>query len=334
MASCGVGPQLCIAKRPLLRNVEATFMDKNPPNLAADAPLPPRNEFDEEAYLQLYPDIANGVSLGRIESGWQHFAKAGFAEGRPWVAKADPLAGVNRSISAHDEMFIGNEVHYFDVGESALHAVETALFAAQRPKSTIKRILDLPCGHGRVMRFLQKGFPEAQLTACDLNRSGVEFCATTFGALPVISREAADEIPLPGEFDLIWCGSLLTHLSEEKCASFLRLFQRLLGHRGILVCTTHGRHSARELAAGKNPHGITDQQIAELLAGYRQKGFSYVDYSAQSDYGFSLAHPSFVTAHLIDHPGWRLLGYNETGWDKRQDVICLQKRFFVSDAKI
>jgi SAM-dependent methyltransferase len=298
-----------------------------------DTPLPSRNVFDEEGYLQLHPDIANGVALGKIESGWQHFAKAGFAEGRAWQAKPDPLVGVNREISPADGMFIGNETHYFDVGESALHAIETALFAAQRTKSTIRKILDLPCGHGRVMRFLKKAFPEAQLTACDLNQNGVEFCAATFGALPVVSREEIDGIPLQGEFDLIWCGSLLTHLSEEKCAAFLRLFRRLLGHRGILVFTTHGRHFERELSAGRNPHGIDDRQIAELLSGYRQRQFSYVDYSAQSAYGFSLTHPSFVTANLIDQPGWRLLGYHEAGWDRRQDVVCLQKRFHLPETK-
>jgi SAM-dependent methyltransferase len=296
-------------------------------NLPPARARPSRGEFDEEGYLQLYRDIALGVALGRIESGWRHFTEAGFAEGRQWLTKPDPFIGVGREISPRDEMFTGNEIHYFDVGESALHCIETALFAARRNLSTVKRILDLPCGHGRVLRFLQKTFPEARLTACDLNRDGVDFCARVFGAVPVLSCEEVEAIPLPGEFDLIWCGSLLTHLPEAKYASFLRFFQHLLGHRGILVFTTHGRHYERELAAGKNPHGITDQQIAELLRGYRQKGFSYVDYSPGSAYGFSLAHPSFVMAKLIDQPEWRLLGYHESGWDKRQDVICLQKTF-------
>lgn len=296
-------------------------------NHPTGASLPPRNEFDEDGYLQLYPDIAKGVALRTIASGWHHFAEAGFAEGRPWLAKPDPLIGVNRTIAVGDEMLHGNEIHYFDVGASALHVIETALIAARRPKSTIKNILDLPCGHGRVMRFLRQAFPDAQLTACDLNRSGVEFCATTFGALPVVSCAAIDEIPLQGEFDLIWCGSLLTHLSEEKCAAFLRLFQRILGHGGLLVFTMHGRHYVREVAAGKIPHGVTAPQLAALFSGYHQRGFSYVDYSVQSGYGLSLAHPSFVTAQLVDHPGWRLLGYNEAGWDHRQDVICLQKQF-------
>ncbi len=288
-------------------------------------PLPSRNEFDEEGYLLLHPDIAKGVSAGRIESGWQHFAQNGFAEGRQWISRPDPFRGVKREIASGDEMFIGNETHYFDVGESALHAIETALFAARRTKSTIREILDLPCGHGRVLRFLDKAFPEARLTACDLNQDGVEYCARAFGAVPVLSRREVDAIPLHGTFDLIWCGSLLTHLPAEKWAAFLSLFHRLLGHRGILVFTAHGRHYERELAAGRNPHGINDQQIAELLHGYREKGFGYVDYSSQSAYGFSLAHPSFVVANFISRSGCRLIGYHETGWDRRQDVICLQK---------
>lgn len=300
-------------------------MDNHHRNLPTGTSLPPRSEFDEKGYLYLHPDIANGVLAGTIESGWRHFLNAGFKEGRKWIAKPDPLIGVNRKISSNDEMFSGNEIHYFEVGESALHLIETALLAARRHKSTIKKILDLPCGHGRVMRFLQKYFPEAQLTACDLNQNGAEFCATTFGARAVVSRAAVDEIPLQGDFDLIWCGSLLTHLSAEKCTSFLRLFQQLLGHNGILVFTTHGRHFERELAAGKNPHRLSDRQMAELLANYRQMGFGYVDYSVESAYGFSLIHPSFVTATLIDHPEWRLLGYHETGWDERQDAIYLQK---------
>ncbi|MBI2515468.1 MAG: class I SAM-dependent methyltransferase [Opitutae bacterium] len=265
------------------------------------------------------------MANGEIESGWSHFAQAGFREGRPWLARPDPFAGVSREISPRDEMFNGNETHYFDAGESALHCIETALAAARRPRSTVRRILDLPCGHGRVLRFLKKAFPDAELVACDLNRDGVDFCARTFGAVPEYSHVNVDEIPHHGVVDLIWCGSLLTHLSEQKCRDFLRFFQRVLGHRGIVVFTTHGRFCARELTTGRNRHNIGDGQIAELLRGYRERGFSYVPYDAQADYGFSLSHPGFVTRELIDDAHWRLLGYHETGWDKRQDVVSLQK---------
>src|SRR5438552_19193144 len=96
-------------------------------------------------------------------------------------------------------------------------------------------MLDLPCGHGRVMRFLKATFPHAQLTACDLNHGAVDFCAMTFAAHPVYSELAVPSIPLRGKFDLIWCGSLLTHLRKEMCAEFVAMFQRLLESGGLAV---------------------------------------------------------------------------------------------------
>lgn len=287
--------------------------------------LPSRNVFDENAYLLLHPDVAAAIGSGIVDSGWQHFTLHGFAEGRPWVPKPDALVGVAQDLSPHDEMFYGNRDHYFDVGESALHCIEAALATARRDKSSVRQILDLPCGHGRVLRFLKQGFPEARLTACDLNGDGVRYCAKVFGATPVLSKVEIGDIPLNGEFDLIWCGSLLTHLPEGKCAAFLQLFQRQLRPGGILVFTTHGRHCAHELRTGKNKCGLDDGLIANLLAQYHRSGFGYVDYSPGSGYGISLALPSWVLATFVQPAGWKLLGYHEGGWDRRQDVIALQK---------
>lgn len=285
--------------------------------------LPSRSEFDEEGYLLLYRDIAEGVADGRIESGWAHFARSGFAEGRKWLRRPDPVADVDRGISPDDTMFRGNTEHYFEVGESALHCIEAALASARRHRLTVRRILDLPCGHGRVLRYLRRGFPDAELVACDLDRAGVDFCARRFNATPAYSDVNLAAIPLSGEFDIIWCGSLLTHLDAARSSAFLRFFRRLLGPRGILVFTVHGRHCQREMAAGENRHELDAGQIDALLRSYDSTGFAYVDYRDASGYGFSLMHPRFVVGTLIE-PEWKLLGYHETGWDKRQDVIALQ----------
>jgi SAM-dependent methyltransferase len=222
-------------------------------------------------------------------------------------------------------MFLGDQQHYFDAGDSALHCIESALRSVHRRKETVGRILDLPCGHGRVMRFLRKAFPQAQLTACDLNRPGVEFCARTFAAEPVVSTEDVARISLEGEFDLIWCGSLLTHLPQDRCVAFLELFRRVLAVGGVLVFTLHGRSYEQTLVNGRDRSQLTPEQIAALLAEYRRTGFGYVEYAGGSGYGFSLAHPSFVTSALIPAADWKLVGYHERGWDKRQDVIALQR---------
>lgn len=300
--------------------MDASF---SPPNAQT---LPSRREFDEEAYLRLHPDVAAAVRAGITDSGWQHFTLHGAREGRSWIARPDPLIGVSREISPRDEMLAGNEAHYFDVGESALRCIESALFTANRSPATVHQILDLPCGHGRVMRFLRKRFPHARLTACDLNLDGVEFCARTFGAVPLASSVQVDAIPLHADFDLIWCGSLLTHLPAEASRAFLRRFHRALQPDGLLVFTMHGRHYETELTRGHHRCGLNPAQIARLLADYQQHDFGYVDYDDQSGYGISLARPGFVMEKFFPAADWRVITYHELGWDKRQDVICLQKQ--------
>ena len=289
------------------------------------AGLPSREEFDGEAYLAMHPDVAAAVDAGAVGSGWQHFILHGAREGRRWQSKSNRTAGIDREIADKDEMFGGDPAHYFDAGESALRCIEAALMLAGRPADSIRQVLDLPCGHGRVLRFLRRAFPTATLTACDLNRDGVDFCAARFGAVPVQSDRNPSAIKLPDNFDLIWCGSLLTHLERKTCEGFFGFFHRVLSPGGIAVITLHGRHHAEELATGRRTLDLDKSRVESLLATYRKEGFGYVNYAGHADYGFSLTDPAFVMAKFLPLASWRLLGYMERGWDRRQDVLILQK---------
>jgi SAM-dependent methyltransferase len=230
------------------------------------------------------------------------------------------------TIGPGDEMFTGDKDHYFRVGESALRCIETAFAATQKPNDSVRRVLDLPCGHGRVMRFLKASFPQAQLTACDLNRTAVDFCAKTFAAHPVYSELSVSHIPLRGKFDLIWCGSLLTHLRVESCVEFVALFQRLLEPGGLAVMTMHGRWTERLLSTSRYKYGLTDESVRTILWEYRDCGFGYADYPGASGYGISACTPAFFLANLLSHADLKLITYHEKGWDNHQDVICVQKQ--------
>jgi len=41
---------------------------------------PTRDEFDEDGYLHLHPDVDAAVAAGVVGSGWQHFNLHGAAE--------------------------------------------------------------------------------------------------------------------------------------------------------------------------------------------------------------------------------------------------------------
>jgi len=49
----------------------------------------PRGAFDEEAYLRLYPDIAEAVRSGKSKSGAEHYQLYGKAEGRHYLGRSD-----------------------------------------------------------------------------------------------------------------------------------------------------------------------------------------------------------------------------------------------------
>ena len=135
---------------------------------------------------------------------------------------------VIREISPNDAMIRwpplgGGRKQYFELGEEAAQIIQDIIRAvgAGDPGT----ILDYACGHGRVLRMLKAAFPEARLTAGDIDHGAVNFCVDTFGAEPVYSSMQSHGIPPESEFDLIWCGSLLTHLDAERFVGFLELFE-------------------------------------------------------------------------------------------------------------
>jgi SAM-dependent methyltransferase len=245
------------------------------------------------------------------------------------VSSADSAAQpMNDQIAPDDGMWDGNASHYFGVGESALRCIKVAMMAAGI--ETFTNILDLPCGHGRALRHLQHAFPGAKLTACDINLSGTEFCARTFGAKPVEGHEFPGEIALEGNYDLIWVGSLLTHLSEKTCMDFLDVFRGNLCRNGLLVCTIHGRKVADRLRQGISSYGLDPAAISGILEQYSQKDFAFCSnrldqqiLGITSEYGISITSPCWIFSQVARLQDVRLLSYTENGWDNHHDVVSM-----------
>ena len=230
---------------------------------------------------------------------------------------------LDQTLSPSDTMFAGSENHYFSVGRSALRCIRSAQGAAKLNEPG--NILDLPCGYGRVLRTMRAAWPTAEITACDLEREGVDFCARAFGAIPVYSDVDPRSVELlPGSFDLIWVGSLLTHLNRSSWSDFLECFERWLKPGGLLVFSTHGRRVAARMESGID-YGLERDACAGLLLEFKRDGFAYRDYPGQTSYGISLASPMFVLKELLLGDSWRIVSYGETMWDDHHDVVACQK---------
>lgn len=229
------------------------------------------------------------------------------------------LHRVSSRIHYNDGMYDGDGVHYFKVGLSAISCINEALEGAGL--KTVRTILDLPCGCGRVLRFLALRFPEAEITACELERGPVEFCARTFGAQPALSSFDLDQVSLGKQFELIWCGSLVTHLNEQGIGALLSLFRRHLVPGGLLIFTTHGDFVERRIPTRDFDYGLTAEQINRIGNDYPKSGYGFEGYSGEKDYGVSLTSPEWIRARVQELGGLREVYFKERGWDNHQDVF-------------
>ena len=232
----------------------------------------------------------------------------------------------SRNISPNDGMVaVGLEEQYFDLGRRALELIHLSAQLCDKPH--YPEILDLPCGHGRVTRWLQAQYHYAKITACDLDRDGVDFCAKEFGAQPVYSQTDLTKIPFESQFDLIWVGSLLTHLPQDRWLAALDCFIRWTKECGVLIFSTQGRTVPSLLARGQKNIAENIDKPA-LLEEFSSKGFAYQSYfesKPEEDYGMALSSPEWLMRVLQRYPDVIMRAYLEEAWGM-QDIVILYKK--------
>lgn len=246
-------------------------------------------------------------------------------ENQWYAALRRDVSGYSEALSDNDRMWAGDEAAYVSVGQSAVRCARLALALGQRPPEGVRRVLDFPCGHGRALRFLQAEFPDAAFTGGDLDTDAVDFCAEAFGATPVYSDPDLSKVAFAERFDLIWCGSLLTHLDAPRWTELLALFERILEDRGLAIVTVHGPGIRANIRAGWN-YWLTPAQLQQLWSDCKRTGFGYQRYPKRDvEYGISMSQPAWVLEQVAKLPTLQVVGYTERGWDNHQDVLVVQK---------
>lgn len=235
------------------------------------------------------------------------------------------LDAVSNAVSPQDGMFRGNGKHYYSVGLSAMRCIRRALQRAPQQTPEVRTVLDLPCGFGRVMRFLRPGFPGARVHACDILQEGVEFCVAELGATAATGCSELDRLQWKERFDLIWCGSLVTHLPQHRTQEMLRFFARHLAPGGVLLFSTHGEWAARRMRTDRDR---ADRQVPmqAALKTFSQDGYGFIPNPRQQDYGISLTSPGCIRNELAALGCWKEVDFQAHAWDEHHDVFALTLR--------
>ncbi|WP_025311983.1 class I SAM-dependent methyltransferase [Roseicyclus elongatus] len=217
----------------------------------------------------------------------------------------------------------GQEGLYYWMGRTALDCIK-----AVAPDRDFDRILDLPSGYGRVMRHLRAEYPNAAIVACDIDTDAIAFCAETFGARPVPSFADISRTDIDGTFDLIWVGSLFTHLDAASADALFKLLHDKTAAGGLLAFSIAGRFVYERAVEGELG-GLQPATFAEMRVQFEKDGFTFGSYRPgivdEANYGRAFIAEEWLEAKRRELGGFDPLAYIDRGYARRQDVVIWEK---------
>ena len=212
---------------------------------------------------------------------------------------------------------------YVAAGLSAKEAVGKCLDSAGKSWSDVGRFLDFGCGFGRVLRHLLLEMAGAEIIVTDLEEEAVSFCHQAFDVEGKLSSTDLDTFDL-GRFDLIWSGSVITHLSAEDGDAMMGFLRRSLEEDGIAVFSFHGQHALEFLPTH---YGLEVAKAQDEIKGeVEESGFSFRTYRRHilgSSYGVSF-HRHDTMVDKLKAQGLEVVAHLPAGWNHHHDVVAVR----------
>lgn len=164
---------------------------------------------------------------------------------------------------------------YFKSGYEALLSLENVVSQLGRSLADFPRVLDFACGYGRITRFLVNAIGPERVHCSDILPGAVEFVRDTLSIHGYRSRTNPRSVRFPRPYDLIFVGSLFSHLPPRRFSQWLRVLYSALSSDGLLVFSTHGEKVRPEVV--KDPSGFTFVRRSEsAILKKREYGSSFV----------------------------------------------------------
>jgi SAM-dependent methyltransferase len=160
-------------------------------------------------------------------------------------------------------------------------------------------ILDVGCGSRFTLTIINRKIPVKSYTGIEINTDIVDFwnvhndMYNTQG----IPMQDFDDLPVEGDFDLIWLFSVFTHLNPDDSLQLLKLMRKKIRPGGNLFFTTHTKDDVNRFEDRAPRHALLrafyhPDYMRELVeqAGWKVDSFHEKDTS------------KFVRSHFIASP--------------------------------
>jgi hypothetical protein len=176
-------------------------------------------------------------------------------------------------------------------------------------------ILDFASGYGAAAGHLPHQFPNAKIQTCDIHSDAVAFNANVLKLESYQSSVTPEAVELPPQ-DVIICLSFFSHMPKTTFSRWLNKLFSHLSPQGVLIFTAHGHVS-------HTCGGVKDIEIDQEGFGFKEKS-EQRDLSV-TDYGSTIAYPSYVLSVMRELGDARLVRFQEGLWWRMQDAYMYAK---------
>lgn len=145
----------------------------------------------------------------------------------------------------HESLLDQRVANWLTSGKENVDTMMRILHSAEFSIQPGNRILDFGCSTGRMIRWFADLAEETEIWGVDINARHIVWCQENL-APPFNFATVTIEPNLPFKdeyFDLIYCGSVFTHIDDLAYAWLLEL-KRITRTGGMIYATVHDKHTA------------------------------------------------------------------------------------------
>lgn len=197
----------------------------------------------------------------------------------------------------------------------------------------VDSILEFGCGGGRLMQYMHKLAPQAQIFGCDILSDAVAECRRKcpWGHFSICQIRPPLDFP-DNSFDLVYAYSVFTHLTETSHIAWLKELARVLKPGGIMLLTTKSFEFLRR-ASLFSPEAIVKYELPEPVEAFINSAHDYyyfADNPEMPEYGLTIIRKEYVIENWPRYSGVDVVDYAEgiieTHPEGCHDIVALMKK--------